>query len=121
MRLPTSNNNLGINSYSNLLGQPEPAYGAVEKAKVLDKLAPVGSPQALNAPKRAQRRAEKQKPPPGPEPVAPTAGVPPQASGPGVASPEVQYQQDMLAFWQEAAGNPEANDTVKQYGRQLFG
>jgi len=123
MRLPTSNNNLGINSYSNLLGQPEPAYGEIEKRKVLDRLAPIGSPQALNAPRRAQRRATRQtrKPPTGPEPVTAAHNIPPEATGPGAPSPAATYQQDMLGFWQEASSNPEASPQVREYARQLFG
>ena len=125
--LGTSNNNLGINSYSGPLGEKEPAYGAVERASVLSRLAPVGSPQALNAPKRAKRRAVKGKTaPPPPQPVSAAHNIPVETTGPGVPAggqpglgPTGPYQQQLLAFWQEAAMTPGASDEVKQYAAQL--
>lgn len=113
MPLPgMANNASGINVFSGPLGQKEPAYGAVERMKVLSALAPVGSPAAQNAPKRAKRAAQR-----GREaaPAAPSAQSPP----PATAANADTYQMSLTAFWSQVAADPNASDLVKKYAAEV--
>lgn len=106
------NNNLGINSFSGPMGEKEPAYGAVARMKVLDRIAPVSSPSAVNAPKRAKRAAVKGKTTQAaPEPM-PTAPSSPQGQN-------ASYDQSLAEFWQQAAATPGASPMVIQYAQEV--
>lgn len=107
------NNAAGVNVFSGPLGQKEPAYGAGERLKVLSALAPVGSPAAQNAPKRAQRAATSGKR--AATAVSPTAAAPP----PATAQNADTYQMSMAAFWGQVAADPEASDLVKKYAAEV--
>ena len=107
-----ANNALGINSFSGPMGEKEPIYGAVERAKVLSALAPVGSPRAVNAPKRAQRAAVKGKTAQAAPPPMPTAPSSPQGQ-------TASYDQSMASFWQQAAATPGASPQVIQYAQEV--
>lgn len=101
------NNPAGINAFSGPMGQKEPAYGQVERLKQLTAAAPPGTPGAVNAPKRAQRRATKRK-----------SGVP--AAGAVTAPPAAAPQPSPIAlFWQEIAADPEASPLVRQYAAEV--
>jgi hypothetical protein len=117
------NNGLGINSYSGPMGQKEPAYGAGEKLKVATALAPIGSPQALNAPKRAKRAAVKgkqmtaggQAAQPLSETMAPPGGALP------AEPPANTYQEQLQAFWASVAADPGASDQVRELAAKALG
>lgn len=109
-----ANNYLGINAFSGPMGEKEPAYGAEARMKVLDAIAPPGTPSAVNAPQRAKRAAVRGKtiqaqPQPQPMSTAPTS---PQGQ---VAS----YDQSLAAFWQQAAATPGASPQVIQYAAEV--
>lgn len=114
MPLPgMANNGAGINVFSGPLGEKEPAYGAGERLKVLSALAPVGSPAAQNAPKRAKRAAQRGK-------RAATAATPSAvAPPPATAANADSYQMSLTAFWQQVAADPNASDLAKQYAAEV--
>lgn len=109
------NNGLGINSFSGPMGQKEPAYGAVERMKILSALAPVGSPSALGAPRRSKRAAMKGKKASAPNP---TAVVTP-ASAPMPQEPP--YDAQVAQFWQELAADPNASELVRRFASEVAG
>lgn len=112
-----ANNGLGINSFSGPMGQKEPAYGEIERLKNLTAMAPIGSPAALGAPKRAKRAAVRGSSA-APTPAAPTAAA---AAPP---PPEIQhdsYEVQMRTFWQQLAADPDASPLVRQYAQEVLG
>lgn len=116
------NNGLGINAYSGPMGQKEPAYGAGERLKVATALAPIGSPQAVGAPKRAKRAAVKGKTM-GQTAVAPgesVAALPPGLPTDQAPVPQQSYQAQLEAFWQQVASDPDSSDLVKQMAQRAL-
>lgn len=107
------NNAAGVNVFSGPLGQKEPAYGAGERLKVLSALAPVGSPAALNAPKRAKRAAQSGRR------AAPAALAPAGAPPPATTQNADTYQMSLAAFWGQVAADPNASDLVKKYASEV--
>lgn len=98
------------------MGEKEPAYGAIERAKVLTAIAPPGTPAAQNAPKRAQRAAVKGKT------VQPAGALAPEPMPTAVGSPQGQvagYDQSLAEFWQQAAATPGASPQVIQYAAEV--
>lgn len=124
LSIGSGNNALGINAYSGPMGQKEPAYGDVERMKVLSSLAPVGSPAAVNAPKRAKRAAQKGKtmgkptgpPPPPNEAMTPVPQGLPTGQNP---VPTGTYQAQLESFWTQIAADPGASDLVKQIAARV--
>lgn len=115
------NNELGINAFSGPMGEKEPAYGAVERAKVLSSLAPVGSPAAQNAPRRAKQRALRGKRgAPAATEARATANLP-DASPVAPVQQDPPYQMQVQQFWTQLAAEPGASDQVKQYAAQVAG
>jgi hypothetical protein len=111
-----ANNGLGINSFSGPMGQKEPAYGAIERLKILTALAPPGSPAALNAPKRSKRAAVRGKKMTG-SGQASTVVTPASAPMPS----EPTYEQQLVEFWQQVAADPNASELVRRYASEVAG
>lgn len=113
-------NPLGINIFSGPMGEKEPAYGAIERGKVLSAIAPTGTPAALGAPKRSQRAAVKGKvarssaPQAAPAPPHPVSADSPEAQG-------ATYDQSLVQFWQSIASDPGASSLVRQYAQEAIG
>lgn len=107
-----ANNPAGINSFSGPLGETEPAYGAVEQAKVLDRAVPVGSPNPDSIPKRAQRRAVAGR-------GGATAPAPSDIHPGGMIAADSDVQQQV--FWQAVLADPGASPLARQYAEQALG
>src|SRR4051812_10219708 len=92
----------GYNSFNHFA--PEPAYGQKTQQDTLQRSAPIPANPAMNAPRRAQKRAS-----------TPTRGAPAPAS-PAVAPPApVSPQLAGAQAWAEIAALPGASDLVKFY------
>ena len=91
----------GVNNFNRFA--PEPAYGQKIQQRQLEQAAPVPTNPAMNAPRRAQKRAS--------QPSAPQGQpAPPQApTGP----PSQQFVAAQA--WAQIASIPGASDLVKQY------
>lgn len=99
-----NNNPQGINSFDHF--GTESAYGAVKRLTDTTRAAPLAgdASAALNAPRRAQRRAVRGGRPQQGQPVA---GPPPQ-------NPQVSYPAALAAEWAEIAKTPGVSDLVLQ-------
>jgi hypothetical protein len=107
-----NNNPGGVNAFSGPQGRSDPAYGAVERLKVLSALAPIGSPAAIGAPKRAQRRAGKR---------APQQAASPAAAPSVAQAPQATYGATLASFWQQLAADPGASNLVRQLAQEAQG
>lgn len=104
-----ANNPGGVNAFSGPLGQTEPAYGEVERSKLLESAAPVGSPNPAAVPKRMQRRAVK----------GGGAGASPTLHPSAIAA--APAQADAATFWDAVLNDPGASPLAKQYAAQALG
>jgi hypothetical protein len=102
------NNPEGRNSFSGPMGQKEPAYGAVEREKVLTRSAP-GVSSTESAPRRAQRRAVRR--------GQGGSGAPP---GP-LTSPADHGMQEQTLFWQSLLNDPGASPLTREYAMRALG
>jgi hypothetical protein len=114
MPLPgTSNNGLGINSFSGPMGEKEAPYGLTERLKVLSKIG-VKPPPSVNAGKQSQRRA-----------TSKTKGAPQEAPPPpaiaGAQAPIASYDQELVNFWQQMAATPGASPLILQIANEVAG
>lgn len=106
------NNPGGINSFSGPNGEQEPAYGAIEREKLLTSAAPVGSPNPDAIPKRAQRRGASGRA--GSDAPAHTTLHPEAVAN---ANPQAQAQ----AFWAAVMNDPGSSPLARQYAEQALG
>lgn len=83
------NNPAGVNG----LYQQEAPYGAIKRLQQMTSAAPVATPRAVNAPRRAQRRA-----------VNPPAQQTPPP-----------YEEELATVWTELASLPGASPLVQEY------
>lgn len=88
--------------------QPEKAYGSVKRETSLERAAPVGSPQALNEPRRARKRGGR-RPRQQAQMLPPTPPVTPSQISPDLAKSQV---------WAEIALHPAASPLVREYAAQ---
>lgn len=110
-------NPAGINAFGGPFEHEQP-YGAIEKMKQLTQGAPIGSPQALNAPRRSQAHAKMRGRTGGTRPTAAT-GAAPQTPPPVQQPPS--YQDQLIGFWQEMSASPNASPLVRQYATEVLG
>lgn len=106
------NNGLGINAFSGPMGEKEPAYGAVERLKILTAMAPPGTNPAINAPKRAKRAAVRGK-------TATTPTAAPIGTGTPAALPADSYPSMLAGFWSSLAMDPGASPLIHQLAAQV--
>lgn len=107
---PTGSNGYGEQNGSGVF-QEQP-YGQIERLKNLTAAAPIGSPAAANAPRRAQRAAVKGR----------RAATPAQAvAGPPPTSPGLSYDQMNSGFWQTVLNTPGISPLVQQIAQQALG
>ena len=117
-------NPTGINTYGGPF-EHEPQYGDIQRMKNNMRLAPIGSPQAVNAPRRAKNAAVKGKrAAPSPAAQQPTAAPAGQQQGPDTTPPSPAaptYMQQVQAFWQQLAVTPGVSPLVQQYAQEAAG
>lgn len=116
----TVNNPAGQNSYGT--AEREEPYGAIERRKVLTRLAPLPPNPALTAPRRAQQQAtskKKQQPqaPPAP-PVQETAARQAEIDEGARRDMPEQAVDPVVDFWQQLAAEPGASQLVRDYALQ---
>lgn len=113
------NNPGGSNSYVSAQGREEP-YGAIERRKVLTRLAPLEKNPALNAPRRAQQQGSKKQAPPAP-PVQDTAAKAAEMNEAASRGQAPQPVDPVVQFWTELAAEEGASPLVRQMAAQAAG
>jgi len=114
----TVNNPGGSNSYVSARGTEEP-YGAIERRKVLTRMAPMEKNPALNEPRRAQKKGASKKP--APPPVQPHAAQAAEINEADARNMPEQPVDPVAFFWQQLASEPDASPLVRQYAAQAAG